>query len=678
MIQFLVLFLVFFPLVFGTISFFISKKNPKLREILSISINAIEMIAIIVLACVFSKYDNTSVQILNICGMSLTFKVDVFRAIYATVSIFLWLATITFSKDYMQHYVNKDRYYFFYLLTLSGVVGVFLSNDLFTTFIFFEIMSFASYPLVIHDEKEESMKAGATYLAVAVISGMILLLGMFLLYYKTNSYDFETIRQYISKNGVTPCIFVSGILMLLGFGAKAGMYPLHIWLPKAHPVAPAPASALLSGILTKTGVFGIIVITSNIFLGNVSWGYTLLIFAVITMFLGAILALFSIDLKRTLACSSMSQIGFILVGIAMMTLLGKEGALAGQGALLHMINHSTIKLVLFMSAGLVAMNLHTLNLNEIKGFGRKKPLFMIVFLLGALGIMGIPGFNGYISKTMIHEAIVEYIHLHHLSGGLLFAFKSVEWIFLISGGLTIAYMTKLFVNLFIEKNDDENRQNYFDNIKNYCSPLTKVILVVSALIIPTLGLIPNILNIPLTGLAMEFFNLEPLHHSIHFTSWVCLEGAVISLGIGTIIYFLIIRLFLIKKNQYLDVWPKWMDLEKSVFIPLIKGLLFILLTILKAFSLIIDGIIYLLRKTILRSQSYKFSEYPLGYKIGMLIDKLNPRKRKPHYNAEKIYGYQLALKDLFKDETSTFSFALGMVCFGIILVVGLTLVVIFL
>ena len=104
------------------------------------------------------------------------------------------------------------------------------------------------------------------------------------------------------------------------------------------------------------------------------------------MFFGAILALFSIDLKRTLACSSMSQIGFILVGIAMMTLLGEEGALAGQGALLHMINHSSIKLVLFMSAGLVAMNLHTLNLNDIKGFGRKKPLFMIVFLIGALGI----------------------------------------------------------------------------------------------------------------------------------------------------------------------------------------------------------------------------------------------------------------------------------------------------
>ena len=416
---FLILFLIFFPMVFGTISFFVSKRFPKLREIFAISINLIEMISMIILIILFVINGNKELLIPSLCGMSLSFKADAFRIIYATVSIFLWLATITFSKDYMHHYINKDRYYFFYLLTLSGVVGVFFSNDLFTTFIFFELMSFASYPLVVHDEKEETMKAGGTYLAVAVVSGMILLMGMFMLYFKTGTYSFEEIKDYITTNGVTPFIFTSGILMLLGFGAKAGMYPLHIWLPKAHPVAPAPASALLSGILTKTGVYGIIVITSNIFFANASWGQTLLVFAVITMFFGAILALFSIDLKRTLACSSMSQIGFILVGIAMMTLLGEKGALAGQGALLHMINHSSIKLVLFMSAGLVAMNLHTLNLNDIKGFGRKKPLFMIVFLIGALGIMGIPGLNGYVSKTMIHESIVEYIHINGLTGGQL-------------------------------------------------------------------------------------------------------------------------------------------------------------------------------------------------------------------------------------------------------------------
>ena len=135
------------------------------------------------------------------------------------------------------------------------------------------------------------------------------------------------------------------------------------------------------------------------------------VLAAVTMFLGAVLALFSVDLKRTLACSSMSQIGFILTGISMMCLLGEENALAARGTLLHMANHSLIKLCLFMCAGCVYMNVHSLSLNDIRGFGRKKPLLFISFLMGALGIGGIPLWNGYVSKTLIHESIVEYAEI---------------------------------------------------------------------------------------------------------------------------------------------------------------------------------------------------------------------------------------------------------------------------
>src|SRR5699024_5013413 len=141
-------------------------------------------------------------------------------------------------------------------------------------------------------------------------------------------------------------LYAAGGLALAGFGAKAGMFPLHIWLPKAHPVAPAPASALLSGILTKSGVFGILLLSRYLFWAELSWSQVVLALGVVTMVLGAVLALFSIDLKRTLACSSMSQIGFILVGVAMQGFLGHENALAAWGTVLHMLNHSLIKLVL--------------------------------------------------------------------------------------------------------------------------------------------------------------------------------------------------------------------------------------------------------------------------------------------------------------------------------------------
>lgn len=308
---FYILFLILFPSISGIITYFVSKKCEKLREVFSIGLTVLEMIIMIVLLVTF-KNGPTNYHLDHLCGMGLTFSLNYFNLIYAFMSVFLWLMTIVFSKQYMLKYLHKGRYYLFYLITLSGVMGVFLSGDLMTTFIFFEIMSFSSYPLIIHDEKEESKKAGLTYLSIAVVSGMILLMGLFIVYNQIGTLDFNMIREVMKTQKLSNELFIGGILVLIGFGAKAGMYPLHIWLPKAHAVAPAPASALLSGIMTKTGVYGIIILAANLFYGNQAFGLILLVFAIITMVLGAVLALFSVNLKRTLACSSMSQIGFIL------------------------------------------------------------------------------------------------------------------------------------------------------------------------------------------------------------------------------------------------------------------------------------------------------------------------------------------------------------------------------
>ena len=361
-------------------------------------------------------------EVPEICGLGLHFEIDGFRILYGSIAAFMWLMSTLFSKEYLSHYTNKGRYYCFTLLTFFATEGVFFSADFYTTFIFFEIMSFTSYVWVAFDEKKESLRAAATYLAVAVIGGLVMLMGIFLLYDTMGTLVFDELvgsyerMRMLSNSGVPESrLMAAGLCMLFGFGAKAGAFPLHIWLPKAHPVAPAPASALLSGILTKAGMFGILVLTSYLFLGCTAWGALILIIGVCTMVVGAVLALFSIDIKRTLACSSVSQIGFILVGVGMSGLLGEENLLAVRGSLLHMVNHSLIKLALFMAAGVIFMNVHELNLNKIRGFGRKKPLLNYIFLMGALGIGGMPLWNGYVSKTLIHESIVEYTKL--LEGG---------------------------------------------------------------------------------------------------------------------------------------------------------------------------------------------------------------------------------------------------------------------
>ena len=297
----------------------------------------------------------------NICDFGMSFRLDGFRLLYVCITTFMWLMSMSFSHEYMAHYSNKMRYYVFSVLTYVATAGVFLSADLITTFVFFEIMSFTSYVWVVQDERKESLRAGETYLAIAVMGGLVMLMGLLMLYNLTGTLKIDLLHDAVKPYLNTKELYITGCLILFGFGAKAGAFPLHIWLPKAHPVAPAPASALLSGVLTKAGIYGILIISCEIFAGDAKWGTLILLIGVITMFLGALLALFSVDLKRTLACSSVSQIGFILVGIGMSDLLVKENMLAARGTLLHMVNHSMIKLCLFMAAGVVYMNLHALD-----------------------------------------------------------------------------------------------------------------------------------------------------------------------------------------------------------------------------------------------------------------------------------------------------------------------------
>ena len=504
--------------------------------------------------------------------------------IYCYIALFMWSVSLLFSKEYFAHYSHKVRYYGFMLLTMFATLGVFLAKDLFTMFIFFEVMSLSSYVWVVQEETEEALKVGVTYLTIAVIGGMVMLMGLFLLNHALGTLEIAELYQAVQsvwkeKSGQ---IYTAGFLMLFGFGAKAGMFPLHFWLPKAHPVAPAPASALLSGILTKCGILGILVLTAQVFVHDLTWGSVILTLGVFGMVVGAVLAVFSVNLKRTLACSSVSQIGFILVGVGMQCFLGEENALAVRGTFLHMVNHSMIKLLLFNLAGVVYMNIHALDLNTVRGFGRKKPFLMITFLMGALGIGGMPLLNGYVSKTLLHESIVEYIAHLTAHGHSALLFQAIEWIFLFSGGLTVAYMLKLFVCLFMEKNS--KLQEQYDAKSNYMSVLSKLVLGISAAILPIMGAFPGMTMNKMADAVMGFLRSGPLHHEVHYFTWVNLKGGLISIGIGILVYFLVIRKVFMKNGNYVNLWPEKLDLE-VIFSKLVWGMLAVLGFVTK----ILDG-----------------------------------------------------------------------------------------
>ena len=627
----MMLMLVFLPFVMAVFSWLIGEESENQRDWFVIIVTGAELL-ISLLLLRQPRY----VSIPAVFGSGLHFMNDGFRTVYAIVTALMWFGTTVFSREYFRHERKGLNHYFvFILMTLGATEGVMLSADLMTTFVFFEILSFTSFTWVIHEQTPAAVKAGYTYLFIAVIGGLVLFMGLALLNNAAGTLSFLELRSAVAASGSKGRIFAAAVCILLGFGCKAGMFPVHVWLPKAHPVAPSPASALLSGILTKVGIYGILMTTMQAMMDSQAFGMLVLCLGLITMVLGAVLALFSVNLKRTLACSSMSQIGFILTGTGMLVLNSSAGNEEGVmmalcGTMLHMVNHSLIKLTLFMAAGVVVMNLGTLTLDDIRGWGKDKPFLKAAFALGALGISGVPFFNGYISKTLLHEGIVEGIR--H-AGGLGLFLRLSEWIFLIAGGITFAYMLKLFICIFMEEEDGrkiaadvrgmagkagagaqdallrlkisfglEDRSAAPDAVKGGrkheqaqtdTAPVQEAAAAAavedgtgsdalhrrskSACMdtLSTVCVFGSSLLMPVLGQPFimrhlaAFMTGEKEILSVRLMTWSNLSGSFISLGIGILIYIFVVKRYMAVDGSYVDLWPQKLDLEDLVYRPLL-------------------------------------------------------------------------------------------------------------
>lgn len=304
-------FLIIFPILMGICNYIIGKYTKHLRNIIAVSTAIIEL-AIMIFVCFHVPFTYKF--------WHFTFKIDGFRAILCTIATFMWTMSLLLSNEYMLRYLKHDRYYLANLITLGAILGVFMSNDFITNFSFFELMSFSALILVIHDEKEETLKAGKIYLIVTIISFVLLLMGLIMIYHELKTVDFSYLSSLNLKQ-INIKTFIGGLLMILGYSSKAGIFPLQFYLERAHVASLTPTSSLLSGILTKSGLFGIIICVTNIFRYSFAMAVILIVFAILSMLIGAIMALFTLNIKKTFACSSMSQMGFILLGVSFLILL---------------------------------------------------------------------------------------------------------------------------------------------------------------------------------------------------------------------------------------------------------------------------------------------------------------------------------------------------------------------
>lgn len=375
----------------------------------------------------------------------LALRMDGVSRLFLAVAAYGYLLTGIYAFRYLSHGGRETSFYAFFLLSLGTLAGMDLSKNLITMYLFFEALTLLSMPLVLHDRTKESIQAALKYLFYSIAGAFLGLAAIFFLSACSSSLDFRAGGNLDPGKlaGNENVLRVAVFLGVIGFGAKAGLYPLHGWLPTAHPVAPAPASAVLSGIIAKAGVLAILRLiffcVGTDFLAG-TWVQTAwLSLALLTVFMGSMMAYREKVFKKRLAFSTVSQISYVLTGLFLLT---PEGVLGG---LLHVVFHATIKLCLFLVAGSVIVNAGKTRVDELRGYGRVMPKTLWAFTIASLALIGIPPASGFVSKW-------------YLAGGALHSGLPVfSWlapvVLLISALLTAGYLLPISIDAFFPGKD---------------------------------------------------------------------------------------------------------------------------------------------------------------------------------------------------------------------------------
>lgn len=365
------------------------------------------------------------------------------------------IAATLYSRGYLEHYLRRKSpahislHYTALAVMFYAMLGVVTSDGGFSFLFFWELMTVASFILILFDaERREVRRAALSYLIMMHVGFALLLVGFVQLYAVCGSADFALLGEYFRTQPAMPLFLV----FLLGFGMKTGMFPMHVWLPEAHPAAPSHVSALMSGVMIKTGIYGILRVVSHIADMQMlhTAGLILLAAGIVTGVWGVILAAAQNDVKRLLAYSSIENIGIVLIGIGIAALGKSSGnqmvAICGvTGALLHTFNHSLFKSLLFFGAGNILSKTHTTSLDALGGLARHMPMTALLFLAGTTAICALPPLNGFVSEFLIYLGMLDGI----ASGSDTLASAAGLAALAFIGGVVVLAFTKLYGTVFL-------------------------------------------------------------------------------------------------------------------------------------------------------------------------------------------------------------------------------------
>lgn len=439
---------IIFPIIISILIGFIN--NTKLLKISTITALLIQFI--VVLNVEIAEY---SLQVWHLIKpLTITYKVDALGKFFAVAMSFIWLLVGIYSVEYMEHEENPNKFIMMYIMSLGSLMSLCFSANLMTMYMSFEIMALMTFPLVVHTRERDALRAGMKYIGYSVLGAGLGLIGFFFLQAYGISTEFVSAGVDLSSltHEQRENIEYVAFIMLIGFSCKCGIFPLQGWLTSAHPVAPSPASAVLSGVITKAGVLCVVRIIHYIFGADFLLGTWVqkwyLILVISTIFMGSMLAYKEKTLKKRLAYSTISQVSYVLFGLILCNQIGFIGAM------LHMIFHMFSKNLLFMCAGIIIHKTHTTIVSKYTGIGKRMPKLMVMFAVGSLSLIGIPPMAGFISKWFLAQ------------GGLN-AYNSTVGIvgvsvLLVSAVLTAGYLFSIVYNAFFVYNASYESENMLE------------------------------------------------------------------------------------------------------------------------------------------------------------------------------------------------------------------------
>ena len=446
----------------------------------------------------------------------ISFKIDALSAFFILVISIMSILAVFYSNEYLKPYIDKGKNInnnmFFLTMMIAAMLLVVTCQNALFFLIAWEIMSLSSFFLVIFEhEKKEVIKAGIKYLVFMHVSVVFIIIAFALASINANSFDFSMIANSFNNNlNIANIVFV---LSFIGFGIKAGYVPFHNWLPDAHPAAPSHVSAVMSGVMIKTGIYGILRMLT--LLPNVDKGlsYFVLIIAVISGLYGVLYAITQRDIKKLLAYCSIENIAIISIGIGI-GMLGLSynatpvAVLGFSGAILHVLNHSIFKELLFFGAGNIYIKTHTKNMEQLGGLIKKMPVTAFMFLIGSIAICGLPPFNGFISEFLIYLGMIKSFSINNFFC-ILAVVLSLSSLALI-GSMAILCFTKAFSIIFL----GSPRSEIVEHVNEDVSKKAIMPMAVLVMFIFLIGLFPqyvlNAIFLPVEVLIGEKFEFSSL------------------------------------------------------------------------------------------------------------------------------------------------------------------------